>query len=63
MLLVGDRMDDGYLLLEQDDNKRSYYLACTKSGAIYYGAANEDMELTSDWKLVSVDVDSMENIH
>lgn len=56
-------MDEGYLLLEQDDRQKSYYIACTKSGAIYYGAANEEMELASDWKLVSIDVDSMETIH
>jgi len=63
VILKDDVMDEGYLLLEQDDNQRSYYLACTKSGAIYYGAVNEAMELASDWKLISVDVDAMETVH
>ena len=59
----GEMIDEGYLLLEQDDNKQSYYIACTKNGAIYYGATNESMELTSDWKLLSVNIDVMETIH
>lgn len=56
-------MEDGYLLIEEDDKHKAYYLACTKNGAIYYGAVDENMELESDWKLVSVDVDCMETIH
>lgn len=56
-------MDDGYLLLEQDDSQHTYYLACTKSGALYYGALDENMELASEWKLVSVNISSMETIH
>ncbi len=56
-------MDDGYLLLEQDDTNNAYYLAVTKSGALYYGTANEEMDLTSEWKLMSVDAATMETIH
>ena len=56
-------MDDGYILLEQDDAKNAYYLAVTKSGALYYGSANEQMDLTSEWKLMSVDAETMETIH
>ncbi len=56
-------MDDGYILLEQDDANNAYYLAVTKSGALYYGPANEDMALTSEWKLMSVDVATMETVH
>ena len=56
-------MDESYILLEQDDSQSTYYLACTKSGAVYYGAVNEDMELACDWKLISIDADSMETIH
>ena len=56
-------MDDGYLLLEQDDTNNAYYLAVTKSGALYYGTANEEMDLTSEWKLMSVDAATMEAIH
>ncbi len=56
-------MDEDYLMIEQGEGVDTYYFACTKSGAIYYGAANENMELTSEWKLVSVDADTMETIH
>lgn len=56
-------MNDGYLLLEKDDANNAYYLAVTESGALYYGAANEDMGLTSEWKLMSVDEATMETIH
>jgi len=56
-------MKDGYLLIEKDDCQEAYYLACTESGAIYYGAADENMDLASDWKLISVDVDTIETIH
>lgn len=56
-------MEEGYLYLEQDDAKESYYFAYTKNGALYYGAANKDMELASDWKLVSVDEKSVDTIH
>ncbi len=56
-------MDDGYLLLEKDDANNAYYLAMTKSGALYYGAANEQMDLASEWKLMSVDASIVETIH
>ena len=56
-------MDEGYLLLEKDDDNQSYYLACTKSGAIFYGAVNDKMELASEWKLLSLDEDSIDVTH
>ena len=56
-------MDDGYILLEQDDAENAYYLAVTKSGALYYGTANEDMDLTSEWRLMSVNAATIETIH
>jgi|TARA_B110000240_G_C13232643_1_gene339648 hypothetical protein len=56
-------MNDNYMLLEQDDANNAYYLAVTKSGALYYGAANKQMDLTSEWKLMSVDAATMETIH
>jgi hypothetical protein len=56
-------MDDGYLLLERDDADNAYYLAVTKTGALYYGATNEKMDLTSEWKLMSVDAETMDIVH
>ncbi len=56
-------MEEGYLYLEQDDSKQPYYFAYTKNGALYYGAMNEDMELASDWKLVSLDENTVDTIH
>ena len=56
-------MDDGYLLLERDDTESSYYLAVTKRGALYYGSANTDMDLISEWKLIAMDVDAMGSVH
>jgi hypothetical protein len=56
-------MDDGYILLEQDDAENAYYLAVTKSGALYYGTANADMDLTSEWRLMSVNAATIETIH
>lgn len=56
-------MDEEYLMIEQGEGINTYYLACTKNGAIYYGQANQNMELISAWKLVSLDEDTMETIH
>ena len=56
-------MDEGYLVLEQDDSQNAYYFAFTNSGAVYCGAANSDMELVSEWKLISVSEDAIETIH
>lgn len=56
-------MDDGYLLLEKDDTKNAYYLAMTKSGALYYGSVNTDMDLTSEWKLIVMDEAVIDFVH
>ncbi len=56
-------MEDGYLLLEQGDEGNAYYLAVTKSGALYYNAANVNSGEQGDWKLLSVDSDTMETVH
>ena len=56
-------MDDGYLLLEEDDSKNAYYLAVTKSGALYYGSVNADMDLSSEWRLIAVDEATINSIH
>ncbi|MDW3095470.1 MAG: hypothetical protein R8G33_07355 [Gammaproteobacteria bacterium] len=56
-------MDDGYLLLEQDDTKSAYYLAMTKSGALYYGSVNTNMDLNSEWKLIVMDETTIDSVH
>ena len=56
-------MEEGYLYLEQDDAQETYYFAYTKNGALFYGAANDDMGLANGWKLVSVDAKTVDTIH
>jgi len=58
-----NEMNEGYLLYEHEDDQNPYYLACTDSGAIYYCAVNENKELVSDWKLVSVNNEAIEVVH
>lgn len=56
-------MDEGLLYFEKDDTLESYYLAVTKSGALYYGAADINMDLKNDWKLVRIDENTVETVH
>ena len=56
-------MNERLLYFEADDTSQAYYLAVTKGGALYYGAADINMGLKSAWKLVRIDENNIEKVH